>query len=107
MLQQENFLLHPIPGCKEYAHLLKKHTEHTYMSAIYYDQGSEIKANKCKTMVTFYNTPESKILDAGNILILCKLRNPGPLHAKIFPEYLELNILHIVFLTDQSYVNVH
>ena len=29
----------------EYAHLLKKCTEHTCMSAIYYDQGSDIKAN--------------------------------------------------------------
>ena len=28
----------------EYAHLLKKRTEHTCMSAIYYDQGSDIKA---------------------------------------------------------------
>ena len=27
----------------EYAHLLKKCTEHTCMSAIYYDQGSDIK----------------------------------------------------------------
>ena len=42
----------------EYAHLLKKHTEHTWMSAIYYDQESEIKANQCKTIVTFDNTPE-------------------------------------------------
>ena len=49
----------------EYAHLLKKHTEHTCMSTIYYDQESEIKANQCKTIVTFDNTPESKILDAG------------------------------------------
>ena len=32
------------------------------MSAIYYDQESEIKANQCKTIVTFDNTPESKIL---------------------------------------------
>ena len=30
----------------EYAHLLKKHTKHTCMSAIYYDQESEIKANQ-------------------------------------------------------------
>ena len=52
----------------EYAHLLKKCTEHTCMSAIYYDQESEIKANQCKTIVTFDNTLESKILDAGNIL---------------------------------------
>ena len=37
----------------EYAHLLKKSTEHTCMSAIYYDQGSDIKAKQCKTIVTF------------------------------------------------------
>ena len=91
----------------EYAHHLKKRTEHTCMSAIYHDQESEIKANQCKTIVTFDNTPESKILDAGNILILSNYKNPGLLHAKMFPEYLKLNILHIVFLTDRSYVNVH
>ena len=51
----------------EYAHLLKKCTEHTCMSAIYYDQESKIKVNQCKTIVTFDNTLESKILDAGNI----------------------------------------
>ena len=77
------------------------------MSAIYYDQESKIKANQCKTIVTFDNTLQSKILDAGNILILSNLHNLGLLHAKIFPEYLKLNILHVVFLTDQSYVNVH
>ena len=54
----------------EYAHLLKKCTEHTCMSAIYYDQSSEIKADKCKTIVTFDTLPESKILDDGDILIL-------------------------------------
>ena len=58
----------------EYAHLLKKHTEHTCMSAIYHDQSSEIKANKCKMIVTFDTLPESKILDAGNILILSNLQ---------------------------------
>ena len=36
----------------EYAHLLMKCTEHTCISAIYYDQSSEIKADKCKTLVT-------------------------------------------------------
>ena len=60
----------------EYAHLLKKCTEHTCMSAIYYDQESEIKVNQCKTTVTFDNTSESKILDAGNILILLNLQKP-------------------------------
>ena len=56
----------------EYAHLLKKCTEHTCMSAIYYDQSSEIKANKCKMIVTFDTLPEFKILDTGDILILSK-----------------------------------
>ena len=60
----------------EYAHLLKKCTEHTCMSTIYYNQESEIKANQCKTIVTFDNTPESKILDASNILILPNLQKP-------------------------------
>ena len=46
----------------EYAHLLNKHTEHTCISVIYYDQESEIKANQCKTIVTFDNTPELNIL---------------------------------------------
>ena len=40
----------------EFAHLLKKHTEHICVSAIYYDLESEIKANQCKTIVTFDNT---------------------------------------------------
>ena len=40
------------------------------MSAIYFDQESEIKANQCKTIVTFDNTPESKIPDASNIVVL-------------------------------------
>ena len=91
----------------EYAYLLKKCTEHTCMSVIYYDQESEIKANQCKTIVTFDNILESKILDAGNILILSNLKSLGLLHANTFLEYLKLNILHIVFLTDRSYANVH
>ena len=60
----------------EYAHLLKKCTEHTGMSAIYYDQESEIKANQCKTIVTFDNILQLKILDAGNILTLSNLQKP-------------------------------
>ena len=61
----------------EYAHLLlKKPTEHTCMSVIYYDQGSDIEAKQCKTIVTFDTIPESKILDAGNLLILSNLHKP-------------------------------
>ena len=43
----------------EYAHLLQKCTRHMCMSAIYYDQRSKIKANPCKTIVTFDTTPKS------------------------------------------------
>ena len=60
----------------EYAHLLKKCTEHTYMSAIYYDQSSDIKADKCKAIVMFDTLLESKILDASNIFILSNLQKP-------------------------------
>ena len=60
----------------EYAHLLKKCTEHTCMSAIYYDQSSQIKADKCKMIVTFGTLLESKILDVGDILILSNLQKP-------------------------------
>ena len=57
----------------ECAHLLKKCTEHTCMSVIYYNQGSDIKAKQCKTIVTFDTIPESKVLDAGDLLILSHL----------------------------------
>ena len=66
----------------EYAHLLKKHTKHTCMSAIYYDQSSQIKANKCKTIVKFDTLPVSKILDTGNILMLSNLQKPWTIVCK-------------------------
>ena len=66
----------------EYAHLLKKHTEHTCMSAIYYDQVSDIKAKQCKIFVTFDTILESKILDANNLLILSNLRKPWTIACK-------------------------
>ena len=74
----------------EYAHLLKKCTEHTCMSVIYYDQESEIKANQCKTIVTFDNTPESKILDASNILILSNLQKPWTIACKDISRVFEI-----------------
>ena len=74
----------------EYAHVLKKNTEHTCMSAIYYDQESEIKANQCKTIVTFDNTLESKILDAGNILILLNLQKPWTIACKDISRVFEI-----------------
>ena len=70
----------------EYVHLLKKCSEHTCMSAIYYDQEIEIKANQCKTIVT----PESKILDASNILILLNLPNPWTIACKDVSRVFEI-----------------
>ena len=60
------------------------------MSAIYYDQDSEIKANQCKTIVTFDNTPESKILDTGNILILSNLQKPWTITCKDVSRVFEI-----------------
>ena len=74
----------------EYAHLLKKCTEHTCMSAIYYDQGSDIKAKQCKTIVTFDTIPESKILDAGDLLILLNLQKPWTITCKDISQVFEI-----------------
>ena len=74
----------------EYAHLLKKHTEHTCMSAIYYDQGSDVKAKQCKTIITFDTIPESKILDAGNLLILSNLQKPWTIACKDISRVFEI-----------------
>ena len=52
------------------------------MAAIYYDQSSEIKADKCKTIVTFDTLPEYMILDTGNILILSNLQKPWTIVCK-------------------------
>ena len=74
----------------EYAHLLKKCMEHTCMSAIYYDQGSDIKVKQCKTIVTFDNTPESKILDASDLLILSNLQKPWTITCKDISRVFEI-----------------
>ena len=74
----------------EYAHLLKKCTEHTWMSAIYYDQGSDVKVKQCKTIVTFDTIPESKILDAGNLLILSNLQKPWTIACKDVSRVFEI-----------------
>ena len=60
------------------------------MSVIYYDQESEIKANQCKTIGTFDNTPELKILDTGNILILSNLQKPWTIACKDISRVFEI-----------------
>ena len=74
----------------EYAHLLKKCMEQTCMSAIYYDQGSDIKAKQCKTIVTFDTIPEPKILDAGDLLILSNLQKPWTIACKDISRVFEI-----------------
>ena len=74
----------------EYAHLLKKCMEHTCMSAIYYDQGSDVKAKQCKTIVTFDTILESKILDASNLLILSNLQKPWTIACKDVSRVFEI-----------------
>ena len=74
----------------EYAHLLKKCTEHTCMSAIYYDQSSNIKVKQCKTVITFDTIPQSKILDTGNLLILSNLQKPWTFACKDISRVFEI-----------------
>ena len=74
----------------EYAHLLKKCMEHTCMSAIYYDQGSDAKAKQCKTVITFDTILESKILDAGDLLILSNLQKPWTIACKDVSRVFEI-----------------
>ena len=74
----------------EYAHLLKRCTKHTCMSTIYYNQENKIKANQCIIIVTFDNTPESKILDISNILILLNLQKPWTFACKDVSRVFEI-----------------
>ena len=60
------------------------------MSAIYYDQENKIKANQCKTLVTFDTTPESKIQDTSNILILWNLQKPCTIACKDVSRVFEI-----------------
>ena len=74
----------------EYAHLLKKRTEHTCMSATYYNQGSDIKVKQCKTIVTFDTIPEYKLLDTSNLLILSNLQKPWTIACKNISRVFEI-----------------
>ena len=64
--------------------------EHTCMSAIYYDQGRDIKVKQCKTIVTFDTIPEPKILDASDLLILLNLQKPWTIACKDISRVFEI-----------------
>ena len=60
------------------------------MPAIYYVQGSNIKVKQCKTIVTFDTVPESKILDASDLLILSNLQKPWTIACKDISTVFEI-----------------
>ena len=60
------------------------------MSAIYYDQGSDIKSKQCTTIIAFDTIPESKILDTGNSLVLTNLQKPWTIACKDISRVFEI-----------------
>ena len=60
------------------------------MSVIYYNQGSDVKVKQCKTIITFDTIPESKILDAGDLLILSNLQKPWTIACKDVSRVFEI-----------------
>ena len=60
------------------------------MSAIYYDQGSDVKAKQCKTIVTFDTILESKILDTGDLPILSNLQKHWTIACKDVSRVFEI-----------------
>ena len=71
------------------------------MSAIYYDQSSEIKADECIMIVTFDTLPEYKILDTSNILILSNLQEPWKIVCKDVDRTFDLEYL-IYYILNRS-----
>ena len=57
---------------------------------IYYDQGSDVKAEQCKTIITFDTIPESKILDTSDLLILSNLQKPWAIACKDISRVFEI-----------------
>ena len=51
---------------------------------------TDIKAKQCKTIVTFDTIPESKILDAGDLLILSNLQKPWTIACKDISRVFEI-----------------
>ena len=53
-------------------------------------QGSDVNMKQCKMIVTFDTIPESKILDAGNLLILSNLQKPWTIACKDISRVFEI-----------------
>ena len=74
----------------EYAHLLKKCTEQLACQLYIMTKVVISKQNSVKTIVTFDTIPESKILDAGNLLILSNLQKPWTIACKDISRVFEI-----------------
>ena len=57
---------------------------------IYYDQGSDVNVKQCKIIITFDTIPESKILDASDLLILSNLQKPWTIACKDISRVFEI-----------------
>ena len=71
-------------------HIYLRNARNIHACQLYYDQGSNIKAKQCKTIVTFDTIPESKILDASNLLILSNLQKPWTIACKDISRVFEI-----------------
>ena len=71
-------------------HIYLRNTRNILACQPYYDQGSDIKVKQCKTIVTFDTIPESKILDAGDLLILSNLQKPWTIACKDISRVFEI-----------------
>ena len=76
------------------------------MSAIQYDQGSDVKVKQCKTIITFDTITGSKILDASDLLILSNLQKPWTIACKDVSRVFKIDY-SIIYSIDQNCVNAH
>ena len=71
-------------------HTYLRNARNIHTCQLYYDQGSDIKVKQCKTIITFDIIPESKILDAGDLLILSNLQKPWTIACKDISRVFEI-----------------
>ena len=60
----------------ENVHLLRHRCEHTCTLAIYYQVDLVMKTVHCKAKYAFNLKPDPKLLDTGDIIMLCSLPQP-------------------------------
>ena len=88
-------------------HLLRYRPEHTWTSAIYYGIDSRYEHYDMKSLIWLTLTPEPKILDTGDELLLSKLQRPWALVCELdnWPFPLKTNTTQQYM--QWTYVNAH